>query len=100
MTDEPTAPEAYDRVPLDDWAGIEERLRRVAGPGAVTVSGGEIRLASGSATFTVTREGEIDAGMPLHGFAKGGVDALYVDADRGRIRVYGPGGLAYEFRVP
>jgi hypothetical protein len=101
MTETPeSAPEEYERVPIEDWTGIEERLRRTAGEAAVDASETGISLRSGRATFTVTREGAIDAGMPLHGFAKERVDALYVDADRGRIRVYGPDGLAYEFRIP
>jgi len=99
MTDEPATPEGYERVPIADWTEIEDRLRRMA-TGAIEVSDSEIRLASGSATFTVTRDGGVDAGMPLHGFEKGDVRALHVDTDRGRIRVHGPDGLAYEFRVP
>jgi hypothetical protein len=103
MTETPepgSVPEEYERVPIEDWEGIEEHLRRAAGRGAVDASGSEISLRSGSATFTVTHAGDVDTGMPLHGFAKEGVDALYVDAGRGRIRVYGPDGLAYEFRIP
>ena len=37
--------------------------------------------------------------LPLHEFEDGGVDALYVDHDRDRIRIEG-GDLSYEFRKP
>jgi hypothetical protein len=99
MSDDSPVPEGYERVPIDDWAGIKDALGRITG-GTVESSSDEIRLASGRAAFTVTREGGVDAGMPLHGFEREGVEALYVDADRGRIRVYGPDELAYEFRNP
>ena len=99
MSDDSPVQEGYERVPIEDWGGIEDALGRITG-GTVESSSDEIRLVSGSATFTVTREGGVDAGMPLHAFEREGVAALYVDADRGRIRVYGPDGLAYEFRIP
>jgi hypothetical protein len=95
-----TAPEGYERVPIEDWSAIEEHLRRAAGRDAIEASDAEISLHSGSARFVVTTEGDVNTGMPLHGFATEGVDALYVDAVRGRIRVYGPNGLDYEFRIP
>jgi hypothetical protein len=105
-TDETTAgtdtpdPEGYERVPMEDWEAIEEHLRRIADRGALEASEEEVVVRAGSARFGVTRDGGIDAGMPLHGFEKGDVEALYVDHDGDRIRVYGPDGLAYEFRKP
>jgi hypothetical protein len=111
MTDEPAAdggddggsdshdvPEGYTRVPIDDWAELERHLREVEG--SVETADGVIQLRSGDAQFTVTREGDVDTGMPLHAFEREGVDVLYVDADRDRIRVYGPEGVSYEFRSP
>jgi hypothetical protein len=91
-------PEGYVRVPIDDWAELERHLREV--DGSVETADGVIQLRSGDAQFTVTREGDVDTGMPLHAFEREGVDVLYVDAERDRIRVYGPEGLAYEFRSP
>jgi len=98
-TDTPD-PEGYERVPIDDWAGIESHMRRIAGRGSIETSDAEIAVQSGSARFAVTRDGGIDAGMPLHAFEKGDIEALYFDHGRDRIRVYGSGGLAYEFRKP
>jgi hypothetical protein len=91
-------PEGYVRVPIDDWEKLERHLREV--DGSVETVDGVIQLRSGSAQFTVTREGDVDTGMPLHAFEREGVEALYVDTERDRIRVYGPEGLAYEFRSP
>ena len=96
--DDRTVPEGYTRVPIADWATVERHLRRL--PGSVETTAQEIRIRSGNAQFAVTRGGRVDTGMPLHAFERDGVDALYVDADQGRIQVRGPTGLAYEFRVP
>ncbi|MFB6296709.1 MAG: hypothetical protein ABEH66_07735 [Halobacteriales archaeon] len=103
MTHEPTDtpdPEGYERVPIEDWGAIESHMRRIAGRGSIETSDVEIAVRSGSARFAVTRDGEVDAGMPLHAFETGDIDALYFDHGRDRIRVYGSEGLAYEFRKP
>jgi hypothetical protein len=102
-TDDPgensnAVPAGYTRVPIADWAALERHLRAIGG--AVETTDEAIRMESGNAHVTVTREGDVDTGMPLHAFEREGVTALYVDTDRGRIRVYGPDGLAYEFRNP
>lgn len=91
-------PEEYTRVPVDDLGTLEQHLREVGG--SVEATDEAVRLESGRAHLTVTREGNVDTGMPLHTFQTDGVDALYVDTDRGRVRVYGPEGLSYEFRTP
>ncbi|MFB6229321.1 MAG: hypothetical protein ABEH88_12360 [Halobacteriales archaeon] len=91
-------PEAYTRVPIEDWEELERHLREVEG--TVETTDGVIQLRSGDAQFTVTRDGDIDTGMPLHAFEREGVEALYVDADGDRIRVYGSEGVSYEFRSP
>jgi hypothetical protein len=91
-------PDTYTRVPVDDWERLERHLREV--DGSVETGDGVMQLRSGDAQFTITREGDIDTGMPLHAFEQEGVDALYVDIERDRIRVYGPEGVSYEFRSP
>lgn len=98
--DRTDATDSYERVPLADWAGIEEHARRIAGRDSIEVTETEVLVRSGDAQFGVTREGTVDTGMRLHSFEKGDVEALYFDHDRERIRVYGPDGLAYEFRKP
>jgi hypothetical protein len=88
-----------DAIPLTDWGQVESALRGL--DGTVTASDERIELQSGSARFAVTRDGHVDAGMPLHDLTTGGVTALVVDHDRDAIRlVTDDGETAYEFRVP
>ncbi|USZ69493.1 hypothetical protein NGM10_07095 [Halorussus salilacus] len=89
----------YERVPLDDWASVRTHLRDFAEGGAVTESDEGIAVTVGSARFSVTRDGRVEAGMPLHDFEDGGVEALYFDRAHDRIRVEG-GEVSYEFRRP
>jgi hypothetical protein len=55
-------------------------------------------LRAGSARFAVTRDGRVEAGMPLHSFS-GDAETLRFDHDEGVIGV-SAGGVEYEFRVP
>lgn len=88
-----------DAIPLTDWVRIESNLREL--DGTVTATDERIELQSGSARFAVDREGQVEAGMPLHDLTTGGVTALAVDHDRGAIRlVTDDGTVDYEFRVP
>lgn len=89
----------YERVLLDDWASVEDHLREFAEDGEITESDDGIAVTVGNARFSVTRDGRVEAGMPLHGFEDGGVDALYFDRAHDRIRIEG-GDLSYEFRKP
>ncbi|MFC5365723.1 hypothetical protein [Salinirubrum litoreum] len=88
-----------DAVPLTDWRRVESALRDL--DGTVTATDDRIELRSGSARFAVTRDGRVEAGMPLHDLTTGRVTALAVDHDRGAIRlVTDDGEMAYEFRLP
>ncbi|NHN48346.1 hypothetical protein G9464_12160 [Halostella sp. JP-L12] len=89
----------YERVPIADWAAVEDHLRRFAEGGELSRSDEGVAVTVGSARLTVTRDGRVEAGMPLHEFEDGGVEALYVDHDGGRIRIEG-GDRSYEFRKP
>jgi hypothetical protein len=92
----------FVRVPLSEWEAVVEHLQRFGEPGSVTVGDDRIRVETGSADLAVTRAGRVETGMPLHDFASEGVDALYVDHERGRVQVRGTeeSGLEYEFRRP
>lgn len=85
-----------ERVPLSDWNAVESNLRRFAGE----VDASDARLISrmGVARFTVTRDGRVTAGMPLHDF-DGRADSLVFDHDVGAIRVE-RAGSTYVFRRP
>jgi hypothetical protein len=88
-----------DAIPLTDWGRVESALRGL--DGTVTTSDDRLELRSGSARFAVSRDGQVEAGMPLHDLTTGGVTALVVDHDRDAIRlVTADGETAYEFRIP
>jgi len=89
----------YERVGIENWNAIVDHLREFAAGGEVSESDEGIEITVGSATFLVTRDGRVAAGMPLHDFEDGGVEALYFDHDAEAIRVEG-GDLSYEFRKP
>jgi hypothetical protein len=84
------------RVPVSEWAAVERGLRGF--DGEVETDGDRLVLRSGSARFAVTRDGRVEAGMPLHSFS-GAAEALQFDHDEGVIGV-SAGGVDYEFRVP
>jgi hypothetical protein len=88
-----------DSIPLTDWHRIESALRDLHG--TVTASDDRIELQSGSARFAVTRDGRVEAGMPLHDLTTGSVTALEFDHERSAIRlVTDDEETAYEFRIP
>jgi hypothetical protein len=91
--------EDYERASIENWNAITDHLREFAADGEVSESDEGIEITVGSATFLVTKDGRVSAGMPLHDFEEGGVEALYFDHDREAIRVEG-GDLSYEFRKP
>ena len=101
MADSKTALDAFTPVRLDDWSRLRRELRQFAtGRGDTTEVGDRLVYRSGGAAFAVTRDGHVDAGMPLHEFSVTGVDRVHVDQDGGRLLVRGPGGLEYLFRRP
>lgn len=91
--------EEYERATIDNWTAIADHLREFAADGKVSESAEGIEITVGSATFLVTKDGRVSAGMPLHDFEEGGVEALYFDHDHEAIRVES-GDRAYEFRKP
>ncbi|MFC4448753.1 hypothetical protein [Halorussus aquaticus] len=89
----------YERVPVEDWADVTDHLRELAADGEVSESDEGVEITVGSATFLVTKDGRVSAGMPLHDFEDGEVEVLYFDHDRGAVRVEN-GDRSYEFRAP
>jgi len=94
-TTEPDAPEGFEAVSIDDWDGLAAALSAV---GDVDSADDRLVVTADAGEFTVTREGRIDAGMPLHSLSREAVSRLYVDRENGRIRLEGDG-MAYEFRT-
>ncbi|WP_101297679.1 hypothetical protein [Halegenticoccus soli] len=89
----------YTLVSLDDWDEVGAHLERFC-EGEFAVTDERFECRTGGATFAVTREGSVDAGMPLHEFGHQGIDALGFDHAGGSILVKGGGGLRYVFRRP
>jgi hypothetical protein len=88
----------FDMVPISEW----DRLRRSLDEwcrGGVEATGDSIVCEAGGARFTVHRDGQVEAGMPLHEFGRSGVDAVGFDHDRRELLVVGDG-LRYVFRHP
>ncbi|WP_433625920.1 hypothetical protein [Halomicrococcus sp. NG-SE-24] len=88
----------YDHVSIDDWDAVEEHLRRFADTGRVDTAGERVVAELDNSRFSVARDGEVSAGMPLHDF-DAVVDELRFDHDGGAIVVRGDD-FDYEFRRP
>ncbi|WP_266079701.1 hypothetical protein [Haladaptatus caseinilyticus] len=84
------------RVPVSDWDAIADNLHRFAS----NVDTNDTRLIArmGVARFTITRDGHVTAGMPLHDF-DGRADSLVFDHRAGTIRIE-RAGITYVFRRP
>ena len=108
MTDQQTPGDAGPTVPVTEFDAVREHLAAwcEAGGGEVyeeTVDGVERVVCDfGRATFAVTTDGRVDAGMPLHGF-DGGADRLVFEGETparaDAVRVVGPD-LSYVYRRP
>ncbi|MFC6864954.1 hypothetical protein ACFQGE_15985 [Halomicroarcula sp. GCM10025817] len=98
-TDGGTVVDPADRV------AVRRNLERFAGASAVEATEeGDLRATFGGRTqVTVTADGGVEAGMPLHAF-HGPADRLEFDHEGGELRVthaLGPDGTTtYVFRRP
>lgn len=91
----------FERYPLADWSAVESALDQFGSRGTVEDHDDGITVRTGSAHVTVYRDGSVETGMPLHDFEFDDVEALYLDADDGRLRIRDEEtGLSYEFRRP
>ncbi|WP_435159339.1 hypothetical protein [Haladaptatus sp. DFWS20] len=84
------------RVPISDWDAIADNLHRFA-PN-VDTHDAKLIARMGVARFTISRDGHVTAGMPLHDF-DGRADALVFDHNAGAIRIE-RAGVTYVFRRP
>jgi hypothetical protein len=101
MSDSSIEIDAFTIVRVDDWEELSAAFDRFASArGTANRTSERIVYRSGGAAFAVTRDGHVDAGMPLHEFSVANVDRLYFDPDGGRLLVRGPGALEYVFRRP
>ncbi|WP_254765774.1 hypothetical protein [Salinilacihabitans rarus] len=94
--------EGARRVPLSDWDAVVEHLERFCAGGEFEVDDGRAVCRFANARLAVSRDGTVETGMPLHAFARDGVDALAFDHDRGELTVATADGdrSTYTFRRP
>lgn len=76
----------FERIPIAEWARLRDALERFCA-GGVEADDGRLTCRCGSATFTVSRAGDVEAGMPLHGFGTSGVETVGVDTAGERLLV-------------
>lgn len=90
----------FERVPLTEWETVVSALQRFASAGSVEEEADRITVQTGSAHVTVTRDGTVETGMPLHDFSATDVEALYLDVEGGRLQIRDDERGDYEFRRP
>jgi len=93
--------DGYERYSIAEWSKLVAALERFAAGGTVTVEDRRVTIQAGSSRVTVSADGTVETGMPLHEFESSGIDAVYVDETAGRLQIREPeSGLRYEFRRP
>jgi hypothetical protein len=86
------------RLQFDDWDRIVEELERFGAP-ELSTDEDTVRLEFDVAHIAVSRDGDFDAGMPLHGVDGDTAESLVVDHDADSITLQGES-FSYTFRRP
>jgi len=99
--DEPTKSEAVTTVDPSDRETLRAHLERFAGVGAVSESNdGTLTAEFSASTFvSVTPDGHVRTGMPLHGF-DASAESLQFDHAAGELHVSAGEETDYTFRQP
>jgi hypothetical protein len=87
-----------ERLHIDDWDRIAEELERFGAP-TVSVGADTVRLEFDIAHLAVSRDGEFDAGMPLHGVEGETAESVVVDHENDAITL-DSASFSYTFRRP
>jgi len=97
----PDRPDDATAVDPTDREAVRSHLERFAGAGALRERSDGALVADfrGVTHVTISADGRIETGMPLHEFA-GAPDQLVFDHDNGEIHVEIGDGVAYTFRRP
>jgi uncharacterized protein YraI len=91
----------FERYPVGEWSALVDALERFAAGGTITEEDRRVTIRAGSSRVSVSADGTVETGMPLHEFESSGIDAVYVDESSGRLQIRDPdSGLRYEFRRP
>ncbi|WP_318569631.1 hypothetical protein [Salinigranum marinum] len=88
----------FELIPLTEFDRLRDALDRFCA-GGVDGDDERIRCRFGGATFSVSRTGAVEAGMPLHGFEAADVEAIGVDPAAGKLLVE-TAAARYVFRHP
>lgn len=87
-----------ERLRITNWERLVEELERFDAP-EQTVETDRVRLSFGRAHLSVTRDGQFDAGMPLHEVSGETADSLVIDHTAGTVTLTGDS-FEYTFRRP
>jgi hypothetical protein len=91
------------RVAIAEWETLSEHLEQFCDGAQFSVDAGLATCEFATARFTVSEDGTVEAGMPLHAFEREGVDSLLFYHDRGEVVVEADDDethLRYTFRRP
>jgi hypothetical protein len=90
--------ERFEVIPLTEFERLRDALDRFCA-GRVEGDDDRIQCRFGGATFSVSRTGAVEAGMPLHGFEATDVEAIGIDTDDAELLVE-TADTRYVFRHP
>jgi len=88
----------FELIPLTEFDRLRDALDRFCG-GRVDGDDDRIQCRFGRATFSVSRTGAVEAGMPLHGFEAADVEAIGIDTADAELLVQ-TADARYVFRHP
>jgi hypothetical protein len=90
-------------VATAEWDTVREHLETFCEGAELTADGERVTCEFANARLTVTADGTVEAGMPLHAFERQGVDSLVFHQERGEVVVEAgddEAHLRYTFRRP
>ena len=77
-----------EHLHIDDWERVVATLKRFDPP-ELTVEDGTVRLSFDRAHLRLSRDGQFDAGMPLHDIDGEQADTVVVDHETGTLSLVG-----------
>lgn len=92
-----------DEVRIAEWDRLRDHLETFCQGGEFAADEQRVTCEFPNAKLTVTRDGTVETGMPLHAFEREGVETLRFDHERGELTVVATADgdrLEYAFRRP
>ena len=87
-----------DQLRIENWERVVTALKAF-GASEVAGEGDEVRLVSGTAHLSVSRDATFTAGMALHDIEGGAAETVVVDHEAGAVTLVGDS-VEYTFRRP